>query len=164
VGSIVAGPLQCVALTAAEGSQCMVAAGSLSVAAAELSYEALMAVRQLSRAVLIASVRATAAASGTERGGATGADGGGPMAWALAGGGPTSAMSGFASSAERYRFDRSVGRGSPGLISHERGANRNECDEQHRQQAIIDRIEMEPIGGSPGWGPAPSRGITRILY
>ena len=77
---IVAEPLPCVALTAAERSRCMVAEGSQSMAAAELSYEARMAGRRLSRAVLIASVRATAAASGTERGGAIGADGGGPMA------------------------------------------------------------------------------------
>ena len=91
MGSIVAEPLPCVALTAAERSECIAAAGSQSMAAAELSYAALMAaeplecaarmaVRRLSRPVLVASVHATAAASGMERGGAIGADGGGPMA------------------------------------------------------------------------------------
>ena len=86
-----AGPLPCVALTAAEGSQCIAAAGSQSTAAAELSYEARiaaeplqcaarMAAGRLSRTVLTASVCATAAACGTERGGAIGADVGGPMA------------------------------------------------------------------------------------
>jgi hypothetical protein len=91
VGSIVAEPLPFVALTAAERSQCMVAAGLQSMAGAERSFEAHMAAGPLqcaarmaggrsSRAVLIASVRTTAAASGTERGGAIGADGGTPMA------------------------------------------------------------------------------------
>ena len=64
-----------------------------------------MAAGRLSRAVLIASAGTTAAASGMGRGGAFGADGGTPMAWVLAGGGPTSATSGSASSAARYRFD-----------------------------------------------------------
>ena len=48
------------------------------------------------------------------------------------------------------------------LIPHERSANRNQGDEQHRQEAIIDHIEH--IGGSPGWGPAPSGGVTQVLY
>ena len=43
VGSIVAEPLPCVALAAAERSRCMVAAGLQSMAGAERSFEAHMA-------------------------------------------------------------------------------------------------------------------------